>query len=154
MGGDGVVDIVGMRERAVDADWLLYDHAGRMDATAENVAAAAAFVFRRWRERAVELGLEEPSDLSGACKFCALFAKALFGGVLDGNYDHVFVRVGGEVIDLAAGSREVAGMAEPYRSDDEFLEMEDFHYSMGTCLGRVRRWIAEFPACPPPGPTP
>lgn len=141
----GSIDIVGLREREIDADWLMHEHAGSIDASPENVAAAAAFAFDRWRERAAELGLREPRDLSGACKFCALFAKTLFGGAVDGNDEHVFVRADGEIVDLSAGSADVAGMDDPYGSDPEHLRSEDLHYSLSTCLRRVRAWVAAFP---------
>lgn len=148
-----VVDIAGLRERAIDADWLEHEHDGLMEASAENVAAAAAYAYDRWCERAAELGREEPPDLSGACKFCALFAKTLFGGAVDGNYDHVFVRLDGAVIDLSARSADVAAMDDPYRSDPEHLWNEDLHYSLATCLPRIRAWVAAYPL-PASGPTP
>lgn len=151
MTGDDVVDMGRLREREIDADWLLYEHDGLIEASPQNVAAAAAFAFDRWRERAAELGHEEPRDLSGACKFCALFAKALFGGAVDGNDEHVFVRVDGEVVDLSAASADVAGLADPYGSDEEHLWNEDLHYSLSTCLARVRAWVAAFPL---PAPSP
>lgn len=153
MMGD-VVDISRLREREIDADWLLYEHAGRIEATPENVAAATAFAFARWRERAAELGRAEPSDLSGACKFCALFAKALFGGAVDGNDEHVFVRVDGEVVDLSAASADVADLDDPYLSDEAHLWNEDLHYSLSTCLVRVRAWVAAFPLPVPSQPAP
>jgi hypothetical protein len=143
--GPDIADVASLREGEIGADWLLHDHEGRLDATAENVAAAAAFALERWRERAAELGQHDPVDLSGACKFCALFAKALFGGAVDGNYDHVFVRVDGEIVDLSAASADVAAMEEPYASDPEHLELEDLHYSFGTCLRRVRSWVEAYP---------
>lgn len=145
MKGSDTVDMTSLRERAIDVDWLLHDHDGHLAVSAESVAAAMAFAFDRWRERAAELGLDEPRDLSGACKFCALFAKALFGGAVDGNFEHVFVRVDGEVVDLSGASVDVAAMEEPYASDPEHLELEDLHYSFGTCLRRVGSWLEAYP---------
>jgi hypothetical protein len=154
MTGDDVVDMGRLREREIDADWLLHEHDGLIEASPQNVAAAAAFAFDRWRERAAELGHEEPRDLSGACKFCALFAKAVFGGALDGNDEHVFVRVDGDVVDLSAASGDVAGLGDPYGSDHEHLWNEDLHHSLSTCLRRVRAWVAAFPMPAPSSPTP
>jgi hypothetical protein len=142
--GPDIADVASLRERDLGAEWLLHEHDGRLDASAENVAAAAAFALERWRERAAELGLDDPQDLSGACKFCALFAKALFGGVVDGNFEHVFVRVDGGIVDLSAASADVAAMDEPYASDPDHLEVEDLHYSFGTCLRRVRSWLEAY----------
>lgn len=143
--GPDVADLEGLNERSLESDWLLRDHDGRIDASADNIAAAAAFAFERWRERAAELGHDDPRDLSGACKFCALFAKALFGGAVDGNSDHVFVRVDGVVVDLSAASADVAGLDDPYGTDVDHLEHEDLSYSFGTCAHRVRAWLAAYP---------
>lgn len=154
MVGDDVVDICGLREREIDADWLLHEHDGLIEVSPENVAAAAGFALDRWRERALELGRVEPSDLSGACKFCALFAKALFGGAVDGNDEHVFVRVDGGIVDLSAASADVACLDDPYASDEAHLWNEDLHYSLSTCLARVRTWVANFPIPAPSPPTP
>lgn len=143
--GPDVALLEGLDERSIEADWLLHDHHGRMDASADNIAAAAAFAFERWRERASELGHDDPRDLSGACKFCALFAKALFGGAVDGNPEHVFVRVDGAVVDLSAASADVAALEDPYGTDVEHLENEDLTYSFGTCARRVRAWVAAYP---------
>ena len=154
MVGDDVVDIGRLREREIDAEWLEHEHDGLVEASPENIAAATAFAFDRWRERAVELGRGEPSDLSGSCKFCALFAKALFGGAIDGNDEHVFARVDGKVIDLSAASADVAGLDDPYGSDPEHLWNEDLHYSLSTCLPRVRAWVAAFPMPAPSSPAP
>ncbi|GJD91610.1 hypothetical protein BHAOGJBA_5158 [Methylobacterium hispanicum] len=138
----------------LDDAWLQFDHAGPVEATPENVEAARAFVLDRWRERAHENGLPEPADLSSACKFCALFAKALFGGSIDGHYEHLFNRVGGGILDLSEASADVGGMDAPYRTDLEFLASEDLHYSLQTCLPRVRAWVAAFPAAPASAPRP
>ena len=130
----------------LDDAWLQFDHAGPVEATPGNVEAARALALDHWRERARENGLLEPADLSSACKFCALFAKALFGGSIDGHYEHLFNRIGGEILDLSAASADVGGMDAPYRTDLEFLASEDLHYSLETCIPRVRSWVAAYTA--------
>jgi hypothetical protein len=152
--GPGVANLEGLNERSLETDWLLHDHDGRIEASPENITAAAAFVFDRWRERAAELGHDDPRDLSGACKFCALFAKALFGGTVDGDFDHVFVRVDGAIIDLSAASADVGTLDDPYGSDVEHLVNEDLTYSFGTCARRVRAWMATYPMPAHPLPAP
>lgn len=143
--GPDVANLEGLDERSLESDWLLHDHDGRIEASPENIAAAAAFAFERWRERAAELGHDDPRDLAGACKFCALFAKALFGGAVDGNFDHVFVRVDGAVLDLSAASADVAALDDPYGTDVDHLGNEDLTWSFGTCVRRVRAWVAAYP---------
>lgn len=146
MQGNDVADLGALVRGELDDEWLLHDHGGLIEASAANVEAARAFALDRWRERAREHGLPEPDDLSSACKFCALFAKALFGGSVDGNYDHLFNRVGGGILDLSAASADVAALVEPYRSDPSFLASEDLHYSLESCVPRVHAWISAFPA--------
>lgn len=147
-----LVDLSQIAAGELDDEWLLRDHRGPVEATAENVEAARIFALDRWRERAEENGLPVPADLSGACKFCSLFAKSLFGGSIDGHYDHIFNRIGGEVLDLSAASADVIGLRDAYRSDPEFLASEDLHYSLETCVPRVLRWVAAFQRPASPGP--
>lgn len=110
-----------------------------------NIEQARQFVWRKWRDRAAELGRARPADLSGACKFASLFAQHLFGGHVRGNTDHQFVLLDdGQVIDLTAGAADVAGLADPYRHDRRFWNNPEHRASLVSCQTRVARWVAEF----------
>lgn len=80
-------------------------------ATPENISAAKGFVLRKWRERAIERGREEPADLSSACKFGSLFAAKLFGGKVRGNFFHQWCELpDGQRIDVSDEAADVASM--------------------------------------------
>ncbi len=151
---EGVVDLADVVRNGVDGDWLEAGHEGVLPATDENVEAARAFAAERWAERAREMGLPAPADMSGACKFNSLFVKAVFGGAVAGHYDHLHNVVDGRVVDLQAGAADVRALADPYRNDPDFLWDDDLAYSLGTCLPRVSAWtqgfLAEMRAAPAP----
>jgi hypothetical protein len=116
-----------------------------LPATAENIAAAKAFVMRKWTERAVELGRPVPSDLSNSCKFSSLFAQAIFGGRLEGHVDHQYVRLtDGSILDLNAEAADVKAMANPHRHDSRFWGNAEHADALRSCKPRVDRWIEEF----------
>lgn len=145
MGELETVDLAGARRRGVIcARWLASDHAGRADADEEAVEAARAFLLERWRERAAELGKPEPADLSGGCLMAALFVKAVFGGTIRGNYDHVHNVVGGRRVDLSEASADVAALADPYRHDPRFMREPDFHENLASWTYRMEPWIDAF----------
>jgi hypothetical protein len=109
------------------------------------VAAAKAFVFERWCERAAELGLSEPDDLSNACKFSSIFASHVFGGEMQGNWFHQFVVLDDDsVLDLNEDAADVKAMLDPYEHDEEFWMNEEHAESMASCEARVARWIAQW----------
>jgi hypothetical protein len=116
-------------------------------ATTENQRRASRFLLRKWQERRLESSrafqktTTSPTDLSGACKFCSLFAVKLFGGELQGNEAHQWVEFGGEVIDL---TDNVDG--GEYLHDDEFWLNEDHLDALASCLDRVSRWLQEYTA--------
>lgn len=115
-----------------------------ISATEENVSKAKDFIFRKWKERALEYGREEPNDLSGACKFASMFAKLVFGGELRGNIKHQFLELDDRLIDLTAGSSDVAAMKDPYKHDKRFWNNPEHKKSMQTCEPRVKQWAEEF----------
>ena len=108
---------------------------------ATQIRRASDAVWRGWRLRAAELGRPEPADLGGACKFAALFAQSLFGGVICANFDHVWVEVDGRVLDLTALR---ADQIPDYNVDEAFMARTEFAESLESCRPRVERWAAEF----------
>jgi|PlaIllAssembly_1097288.scaffolds.fasta_scaffold1327671_1 hypothetical protein len=117
---------------------------GWMLPTPENIALAKQFVFEKWKERAKEYGHEEPADLQSACKFASIFAQRIFGGQLRGNYDHQWVDLNGQVIDLADYIAD--DMENVYLHDRGFWGNKDHKESMASCEPRVARWVQEFKA--------
>lgn len=117
----------------------------KLPVTERNLEAARQFVWRKWRERAAEMGRPAPKDLTGACKFSSLFAQKVFGGRLRGNKDHQYVlhpEYG--VIDLtdAAGVERV----DPYKHDSRFWLNPEHRASLESCTPRVEQWYAEWQA--------
>jgi hypothetical protein len=126
------------------------------------LAEAQAFCLARWQERAQELDRAAPQDLAGACKFCALFARALYGGEIRANWFHTWLELEGTVIDLtdAAGvsPEQAAGYAGsaffrpwhafqgPYTPDPEVESSPDFNRSLADCQERIEEWLAAFAA--------
>ncbi len=138
---------------AFDADWLFEDGPARIPATPAAVAAARDFALAKWKERAAERGLPEPSDLTDACNFTCLFARVLFGGRIAGNWDHRFnVLSDGGVIDLNADAADVRALGEDaYLEDPEFMARREFLDRLPSCAIRVERWLAEYaPSDPEP----
>lgn len=125
-----------------------------------------SFAMEKWRERAAELGQPEPIDLSGACKFCALLAREVFGGSIAAHEFHTWVVLDGEVVDLAEDGRDVAEMrdettpsscaeyarvwgiewegCDPYSHDPSFAASDDFRESLASCERRVAGWHREW----------
>lgn len=113
-------------------------------ATPENIAKAKAFVFQKWQERAAERGYTV-DDLSGACKFSSLFAQTVFGGKIQGNYDHQYVVLDdGHIIDLNDDAGDVRKLSNPHRHDKRFWNNKDHRESMDGCRPRVEAWLSEF----------
>lgn len=132
-----------------------------MDHTTQNVERVKCFLLVKWQERWLERNTTDdradvPSDLSGACKFAALFAQALFGGEVVAHSDHCWVELDdGTTVDLTDGVD-----AEPYGYEpDEFLVCDpefmyddhcgevpnvEFMESLDSCRPRVCRWLCEF----------
>lgn len=120
-----------------------------MKATPKRVAAAKAFVLKKWQERAEERGGEKPDDLIDACKFCSLFAQSVFGGEIRGNWHHQWVeREDGKVLDLTEGCRGLDALKadgiEIYEHDESFFGNPEHLESMDSCLPRIQEWVREF----------
>lgn len=139
------VDLARARRRGVICEeWLGTDHPGRLDADEESLEAARAFVLERWRERAAERGGTVPPDLSGGCMLAAMFVKAVFGGSIQGNYDHVHNVVDGRVVDLSRDSADVRALSDPYEHDPDFMGEPDFHENLVSWTYRLEGWVDAF----------
>jgi hypothetical protein len=123
---------------------LMQEAAGTLQPTPNMIAKASAFVFEKWKERAAERGEPTPTDLSNSCKFSSLFAQALFGGQIAGNYDHQYLDFNGKVIDLNVDAADVDALKNPYANDPKFLRHPDFKASLASCKPRVAKWVKEF----------
>lgn len=120
--------------------------AGKLEPTRENLARAQEFVLKKWRERATERGYPEPDDLSSSCKFTSLFVQAIFGGQIRGNYEHQYVVLNGEIIDLNKDAADVRSMEDPHEHDESWFGNADHLDSMESCKPRVKDWVREFQA--------
>lgn len=118
----------------------------KLEATPENLQRASEFVLKKWRERAAERGYPEPEDLSSSCKFSSLFAQAIFGGQIQGHYEHQYVVLNGEIIDLNKDAADVKAMDDPHDHDESWFGNDEHIDSMESCKPRVMDWVREFRA--------
>jgi hypothetical protein len=128
-----------------------------MEPTEENIARAKRFALAMWKERATERGLDSPRNLSSACKFCALFARGLFGGEVRANSYHCWIERGGLVIDLTDGvDAETFGITPERltRHNPRFARNREFRESLRSCKPRVKDWLYRFLTVHPEGFTP
>lgn len=123
----------------------------RWDASPEAIEQAKRFVLAQWQarhlERHGELGKDSlPTDLSSSCKFSSLFAQAVFGGTLQGNYHHQFVRLpSGQRLDLNEDAQDVQALGEQaHRHDPVWWGNRDHREAMESCLPRVQAWLCKF----------
>ena len=115
-------------------------------ATPENIELARKFMMAAWDKRAEELGRKDPPDLSDSCKFSSQFARIIFGGELQGNVDHQFVRLAnGRILDLNMYADDVQHKIDhPHIHDPEFFGNPEHEKSMASCRGRVFQWVEDF----------
>jgi hypothetical protein len=105
---------------------------------------AKKFIFRKWCERAVERGDSPPMDLSHSCKYGSLFMRLVFGGVIEGNYQHQYNMIDGQIVDLSHDAADVLAMREPYYHEAELFGIDEHLASMESCRTRVEAWVTEF----------
>lgn len=132
--------------KKITKSWLNKETDGFLPATEDNIQKAKDFAFKKWRERAIERGRQEPVDLSFSCKFCSLFVKQVFGGRIEGNYDHQYNVIYDQRIDLSEGSADVLTLDKPYYHDTRFFGCKDHLDSLNSCLERVDSWTELFTA--------
>ncbi len=131
-------DLINLIEGSIGSSYL--------PATPENIERAKAFVFEKWKERAAERGQPEPADLSYACKFSSLFAQQIFGGEIQGNANHQFLRTpNGQILDLNIDAADVKKLgAGAHGHDKRWFGNRDHKESMKSCMPRVEKWVEEF----------
>lgn len=131
----------------------------------QGIPAMKAFVLKKWKDRAQERRESEPHDLTGACKFAAMFAQAILGGNIMANDFHTWVEVNGQVIDLAEDAADAkalkAGIIPPemvdyakafhlnlpehvYDADEDFMDLPDFKEGLEANRPRVEQWVREW----------
>lgn len=115
---------------------LIYDYA--------QFARAKDFAFRMWCELAAERRLAPPDDLSGACKYGSQFVRQLFGGVIEGHFEHQYNRIAGRLVDLGHDARDVGRMRQPYLHEAEYFEIPEHQARLEACMPRVMRWTEAF----------
>jgi len=137
-----------------------------INSTPENIAAAKIFVLRKWRERAIERGHDEPADLSSACKFSSLFAAKVFGGKVRGNFFHQWCElpdgrpldINDEAVDVVAmlngkipddtrayASASRKTLPQPlYTYHEPHMRSKGNRESMASVEPRVDQWVREF----------
>lgn len=109
--------------------------------TPANLALANEALDQLWAERLEERGYEKLPGRGGSCKFAALLTRELFGGKLDGNLDHVFVRKDKALLDLNEQQEDVLILgAAAHLSTPWVLEHKEYRQSLGSCMPRVQRW--------------
>lgn len=124
-------------------DEVLAVHPARFEATPANIAIAQGVVQRLWNERQLERDQPVTKDRSGSCKFAALLARALFGGRIAGNSQHVYVKLGRRIIDLNEGQFDVESIgAERAHADlPRFVANHEHRESLASCMSRVNAWL-------------
>lgn len=128
----------------ITKSWLNKESDGVLPPTDDNICKAKEFVFEKWKERAVERGINEPTDLSSSCKFCSLFVKQVFGGRIRGNYDHEHNVIEGKIIDLSCDSEDVSKLDNPYWHDRTHMGCRDHIETLKSCMPRVNEWVDGF----------
>lgn len=122
----------------------------------ENIARAREFALEAWQERhdwlaaqwKKEVGSDwtrpRPVDLTGSCKFTSMFAAVVFGGHIEGNYEHQYAVVNNVILDLNEDASDVVGNPEAHEHDPDFFFSPDHIQSLESCLPRVRNWLQRF----------
>lgn len=106
-----------------------------------NIKLAELALQKLWEERQAERGLQVGADRSGSCKFAALLARTLFGGRLEGNEEHVFLRLQGVILDLNHNQQDVLALGDAaHIVSRRAIEHRDYREALGSCLPRVQRW--------------
>lgn len=123
------------------------------------------FLLTKWQDRAKERAAPVPRDLSMACKFVSLFVSEVFGGEIEANEFHTWVRSGSAIIDPTTDSADtklmlrgqipkgmkshfatlgIHAVDDLYAPDRRFMASTDFRESLDSCRSRVQEWIEEW----------
>ena len=120
---------------------LLRTYPSKAVVNEQTISIARDVIARLWNERCEERGTPISDDRSGSCKFAALIAREIFGGQLAGNDEHVFVVLGGVIIDLNRDQADVKDLgSEAYLEDPLSLLHPDYRDAMGSCVPRASKW--------------
>ena len=117
---------------------------GLMTYSSDQFAPARLFLFGKWCDWASQRGAAVPGDLSGACKYGSLFVCRLFGGSIQGNYQHQFNDIEGIRVDLGRDAEDVAQLARPYQHDPEYFAIPEVQAALHACLPRVDAWVTQY----------
>lgn len=124
-------------------DWSLA-RAGQRTYCPAQFPLAQAFVFRKWVEWAVQREATPPLDLSGACKYGSLFMCQVYGGSIQGHYQHQYNHINGLQVDLSQDAADVAAMTHPYLHEPLYFAIPEGQVSLESCLPRVDRWVLQY----------
>lgn len=126
-------------------DDLEKEYPARYKVNKKNLRLVNLALDNLWAERCFEreVGFNRRE---GSCKFAALLCRSVFGGRIDGNYDHVFVRLNsGEILDINSNQSDVKRLGnKAYKNDMEVLRHPDYMDSFASCIPRVNRWVEWF----------
>ncbi len=125
-------------------NWILEDRPVLCEVTPELLDQMRSFCYKKWCERAAERGVGKPDDLSYSCKFTSMFVREVIGGYISGSYDHQFVVLDDEVIDINQDAQDVRDLDDPHDEDFSFLGRRDHLESLESCVPRVNDWVSEF----------
>lgn len=115
---------------------------GKVELTSANLVVAAQVIQELWNERQKEKFIRPTTTREGSCKFAALLARELFGGILAGNDDHVFLKHGDIIVDLNQDQPDVKELSALAHIDIPMvLSHEDYREALGSCVERVGRWV-------------
>jgi hypothetical protein len=125
-----------------------------MQPTPDTVANVKTFLLAVWNERQHEFDRPKTHNLSGACKFAALFAKKLFGGTIEARPEHCWNKLpDGTTLDLTDQADAAKYDLTPEQlttPDPEFMcdpdgkPNREFHDALKSCLPRVNQWLERF----------
>ena len=104
-------------------------------------------LWNLWEDRAIDLGRDDPQDLTGSCKFGALLAQQVYGGRIEATWEHTWVRTppepkGWGIIDLTGPPYE----GFDYTPDPRFMRRPEFKESLASCAPRVKHYADDLEA--------
>lgn len=110
----------------------------------EEFKKAKCFVFEKWKQRAIDSNEDVPTDLSRSCKYGTLFMNTIYGGSIQGHYQHQYNVIDNHIVDLSDNAADVLRLLNPYHHDAEFFKIPEQIASLNCCIPRVDQWVAEF----------
>jgi hypothetical protein len=68
----------------------------------------------------------------------------VFGGVIQGHYEHQYNMIEGRIVDLSHDAMDVGRMQNPYRHEPDFFAIPQKNAALNNCLPRVEVWVLQF----------